>query len=419
MGSLHVDRAFDVAVVGAGAAGQMAAIAAAEEGRRVVLLEQMDRPGLKILASGGGRCNLTNLAPPAEFRRAFSRQGRFTSPAMEAMGPKNLRRLLEQLGVPTVVCDGVQVYPASHRAADVQAALRRRMEQLGVVVCLGCAVEKVWIDAGRLMGVETAAHGRIVAGRVVLACGGKSWPTLGGTGGGYALARQAGLIIREPLPALVPLVTRQRWPGRLAGVSLHDARVWIDARGEDKAGRTGDILLTHRGLSGPAVLDISGRVAELLRRGPVPLKIELVAGMDAARWVRRLEDWRRSAGRRGVAGLLQDHLPRSLCEVLCELAGVKERTSAAHLPAAERDALAKILGGLELTVTATEGFGVAFVTRGGVDLKGVEPDTLQSRTLEGLFLAGEMLDLDGPSGGFNLQWAFASGWLAGKSAARP
>jgi predicted Rossmann fold flavoprotein len=419
MGSGKVETAFDVAVVGAGAAGQMAAIAAAEEGRRVVLLEQMERPGLKILASGGGRCNLTNLAPPAEFREAFGRQGRFTTPAMDAMGPKTLRRLLHQLGVPTVVCDGTHVYPASQHAADVQAALHRRLEQLGGTVRLGCTVGKLWIDAGRLMGVATDAPDLIAANRVVLACGGKSWPTLGGTGGGYALARQAGLTIREPLPALVPLVTRQRWPTRLAGVSLHDARVWIDSPGEDKSGRTGDVLLTHRGISGPAVLDISGRVSQLLRRGPVPLRIELVATMDAFHWVRRLEDWRRSAGRRGVANLLQDHLPRSLCAAMCDLAGVKERTSAAHLSAVERDALAKILGGLELTVTATEGFDVAFVTRGGVDLKGVAPNSLQSRTLAGLFLAGEMLDLDGPSGGFNLQWAFASGWLAGKSAAQP
>ena len=418
MGSGKAETAFDVAVVGAGAAGQMAAIAAAEAGRRVVLLEQMDRPGLKILASGGGRCNLTNLAPPVSFRAAFGRQGRFTTPAMEAMGPSALRRLFDRLGVPTIVCDGVCVYPASQCAADVQAALRYRIEQLGVTVRLGCAVGKLWIDAGRLMGVQVATRNRIAADRVVLACGGKSWPKLGGTGGGYALARQAGLAIREPVPALVPLITRQRWPARVAGVSLHDARVWIDSSGEDKSGRTGDILFTHRGISGPAVLDISGRVSELLRRGPVSLRIELVAKMDASRWTRRLEGWRRSAGRRSVASLLQDHLPRSLCAVVCDLAGVKERTSAAQLSAAERDALSRTLGGLELTATATEGFGAAFVTRGGVDLKAVAPASLQSRTLAGLYLAGEMLDLDGPTGGFNLQWAFASGWLAGQSAAR-
>ena len=292
MGPQTEGTAFDVAVVGAGAAGQMAAIAAAEQHRRVVLWEQMERPGLKILASGGGRCNLTNLVEPAAFYAAFGRQGRFMTPAMAAMGSKALRRLLDRWGVPTAASDGVHVFPLSQRSADVQAALRRRIEQLGVTLRCHCLVRGLWIDAGRLMGVELSAREPVAADRVVLACGGKSWPKLGGTGGGYALARQAGLAIAEPLPALVPLVTREGWPGGLAGVSLQHARLWIDLPGQERAGRTGDVLLTHRGLSGPAVLNLSSRVAELLRRGPVPLRIELLAGVDAGQWVRRLEGWR-------------------------------------------------------------------------------------------------------------------------------
>ncbi|NQU75420.1 MAG: aminoacetone oxidase family FAD-binding enzyme [Planctomycetes bacterium] len=418
MDSQAGQTAFDVAVVGAGAAGQMAAIAAAEEGRRVVLLEQMARPGLKILASGGGHCNLTNLVEPAVFIAAFGRQGRFMTAAMTAMGPTALRSLLASLGVPTIVRDRVYVWPASERSADVQAAHRRRIEQLGVTLRLGCLVRSLWIDSGRLMGVETASAERIAAEAVVLACGGKSWPTLGGTGGGYSLAGQAGMAIVEPLPALVALVTREQWPGRLAGVSLHNVRVRIELHGQDKTGLTGDVLMTERGISGPVVLNISGRVSQLLQQGPVPLRIELEAGIGETEWVRRLEGWRSSAGRRNVVNMLREHLPRSLCEVLCELAGVEGQTTMAQLPAANRDALAGVLGGLELTVTATEGFETAFVTRGGVKLQGVNPNTLESRSLAGLYLAGELLDLDGPSGGFNLQWAFASGWLAGKSAGR-
>jgi len=396
----------------------MAAIAAAEENRQVVLFEQMDRPGLKILASGGGRCNLTNLVEPAAFRSAFGRQGRFTTAAMAAMGPAALRTLLNRLGVPTIVSDDLRVYPASERSADVQAGLQRRIKQLGVTVRLGSPVRRLWIDAGRLMGVEISTGSRIAAPRIVLACGGKSWPKLGGTGGGYTLARQAGLEISELLPALVPLVTRERWPGRLAGVSLQQARVWIDLPGQDRAGLTGSVLLTHRGLSGPAVLDISGRVSELLRQGAVPLQIELTAGVDEAQWAQRLESWRSSAGQHKVVNLLQEYLPRSLCAVLCELAGVKGQTAVSQLPATGRDTLAKVLGRLELNVTDTEGFETAFVTRGGVKLRGVNPNTLECRSLVGLYLAGELLDLDGPSWGFNLQWAFASGYLAGKSAAR-
>ena len=409
---------FDVVVVGAGAAGQMSAIAAAQEGRKVLLLEQMNQPGLKILASGGGRCNLSNLVGPTAFRAAFGRQGRFTTAAMAVMGPDDLRLFLNHIGVPTVVDGDMRVYPASQRSADVQTALRKQIKQLGVELRLGCAVHRLWIDSGQLMGVEICADQRIAATRVVLACGGKSWPKLGGTGGGYALAQQAGLEITELLPALVPLLSRQRWPTRLAGVSLRRARLWIDLPGQNKTGLTGDLLFTHRGLSGPVALDISGRVSELLHLGPVPLRIELVADMDATQWTQRLEDWRSSAGGRKVVNLLQDYLPRSLCAVLCDLADIREQTSVAHLTVDNRDSLAKLLSGLDLTVTSTEGFEAAFVTKGGAKLQSVDPNTLQSRSLAGLYLAGEMLDLDGPSCGFNLQWAFASGWLAGKSAAQ-
>ena len=418
MCSPATEASFDVVVVGAGAAGQMAAIAAAQENRKVLLLEQMDQPGLKILASGGGRCNLSNLAGPEAFCAAFGKQGRFATAALAVMSPEELRRFLDRIGVVTIVDDDVRVYPASQRSADVQTALQRQIKRLGVELRLGCAVRRLWIDSGQLMGVEVRAGYRIAAARVVLACGGKSWPKLGGTGRGYALAQQAGLEITELLPALVPLLIQQRWTARLAGVSLRRVRLWIDLPGQDKTGLTGDLLFTHRGLSGPVTLDISGRVSELLRLGPVPLRIELVAGMDATQWTQRLEDWRSSVGGRKVANLLQDYLPRSFCAVLCELVGMREQTSVAHLTADNRDSLAKLLSGLELTVTSTEGFEVAFVTKGGVKLQRVDPNTLQSRSLTGLYLAGEMLDMDGPSCGFNLQWAFASGWLAGKSAAQ-
>ena len=418
MSSPAVGSSFDIVVVGAGAAGQMAAIAGARENLKVLLLEQMDQPGLKILASGGGHCNLSNLAEPATYQATFGRQGRFTTAAMALMGPENLRQFLDDIGVPTIVDDSARVYPASRRSADVQAALQRQIKQLGVELRLGCAVHRLWIDSGKLMGIEAPTGCHIAATRVVLACGGKSWPKLGGTGGGYALARQAGMEITELLPALVPLVSRERWPAHLAGVSLTQVRLRIDLPGQNKAGLTGDLLFTHRGLSGPVVLDISGRVSELLRRGPVPLRIELVAGMDAAQWIQRLDSWRSSAGNRKMVNLLQSYLPRSLCALLCELAGIDEQNSVAHLTADHRDSLAKLLSGLELTVTSTEDFNTAFVTRGGVKLQGIDPATLQSRSLTGLYLAGEMLDMDGPSCGFNLQWAFASGWLAGKSAAR-
>ncbi|NLX13590.1 MAG: aminoacetone oxidase family FAD-binding enzyme [Phycisphaerales bacterium] len=411
------ESGFEVLVVGAGAAGQMAAIAAAEQGRRVGLLEQMDRPGLKILASGGGRCNLTNLVTTEEFIAAFGRSGRFTGPALAQMGPAMLRTFMDRLGVATITPDGCHVYPAGERATEVQNALRRRLDELGVELHTRTEVIRLRVESGRLRGVETKIGHGFAAERVVLSCGGRSWPRLGGTGGGYALAEQAGHKLVEPLPALVPLVTRETWPSRLAGVSLSNARVRIDHAGQSRVGLVGDVLFTHRGLSGPVALDLSGTVAGLLRRyGTVSLRIALIAGMNASRWAERLDEWRKETGRRGIASMLREYLPASMGSLLVELAGVKERTPVAQLTAGQRDTLADLLGGIELTVTDTEGFETAFVTRGGVVLGEVRPDTLESRRLPGLYLAGELLDLDGPCGGYNLQWAFASGYLAGRSA---
>jgi hypothetical protein len=412
----EVERA-DVAVVGGGPAGLMAAIAAAERGWKVVLLEQLDRPGVKLLATGGGRCNLTNTLPPDEFMRRFGRQGRFMQPALAAMDSRGLRQFLDALGVPTHAPDGVHVYPVSEKAQTVQQALRRHAAQLGVAVRLGVRVTGLWMAERSLRGVETAG-GRVAAPRVVIATGGRSYPALGATGTGYDLARQAGHTIIEPTPALVPLVTRETWPRQCAGVSVSPARVWIDLAKQSRVGVTGDILFTHTGLSGPAVLDLSGDVAALLaKRESVPLGIDLAPGTTVAEWSARFDRWQAAGGAKTVRTLLDRCLPKSLAAAVSAAAGIDPGVRPAGLTRPQRRALAAHLAALPLTVIGTEGWDQAMVTRGGVSLKEIDPRTLESRRVAGLYFAGEILDLDGPSGGFNLQWAFSSGHLAGESSA--
>ena len=412
----EVERA-DVAVIGGGPAGLMAAIAAAERGRTVVLLEQLDRPGVKLLATGGGRCNLTNTLPCDEFMGRFGRRGRFMQPALAAMDSRGLRQFFDALGVPTHAPDGVHVYPVSEKALTVQRALRRRAAQLGVAVRLGVRVTGLWMEEGGLRGVETAG-GRVAAPRVVIATGGRSYPELGATGTGYDLARQAGHTMVEPTPALVPLVTRETWPGECAGVAVSPARVWIDLAKQPRAGVTGDILFTHTGLSGPAVLDLSGDVAALLpTRGSVPLRIDLAPGTTVAEWSARFDRWQAVGGEKTARALLDRYLPRSLAAAVCAAAGIHPLARPAGITRPQRRALAEHLAALPLTVAGTEGWASAMVTRGGVGLKEVDPRTLESRRVAGLFFAGEILDLDGPSGGFNLQWAFSSGHLAGAASA--
>ena len=408
---------FDVAIVGAGPAGMMAAIAARQAGASVALCEQLDRPGVKLLATGGGRCNVTNTATAEEMMAAFGRQGRFMAPALEALGSRALREFLERLGVPTSCPDGFHVYPSSNSAQDVQRALWKRCEALGVRIILKTRLKGIEIDTDGDGKRLATSQGILRAPAVILCTGGKSHPRLGATGEGLEIAAALGHTIVPTTPALAPLTTSETWPARCAGVSLGPVRLWIDLPGQLKAGWRGDILLTHTGVSGPAVLDISAQVSTLLgRHKKVPLAVDLTPGVALGQWQTRLDQWGHREGAKMLRSLLAGHFPAALARQLCLLAGLEADARAAHVPRAARDRLALLIKALPLTVVGVEGFERAMVTRGGVSLKEVNPRTLESKKVPGLFFAGEILDLDGPSGGYNLQWAFSSGHLAGRAA---
>jgi hypothetical protein len=383
--------------------------------------------------TGGGRCNLTNLADPSDFLSSFGRQGRFLAPALALLDSAGLRAFFAALGVRTQATDGFHVFPTTNSAQAVLAALLRRAAELHVTVAVGTEVTGLILTEGRVTGVKTPSR-RVAAGHVILATGGKSYAGLGATGTGYRLAQDAGHTIVTPVPGLVPLVcgtvelaTRAgNTAGRvrpwhmqgLAGVSLPDVETWIDRPRQRGVHRRGPLLFTHRGLSGQAVLDISADVATLLtEQVTVPLRVNLTPDTTPREWSARFDLWQRSQGKRLLRNLLTEHLPASLASALCEQAGAAQ-VRAAEAPQAVRQGLLTLLTRLPFTVAGTEGFEHAMVTRGGVSLKEVDPRTLQSRKAEGLFFAGEVLDLDGPCGGYNLQWAFASGRLAGSSAAR-
>jgi hypothetical protein len=407
----------DVLVVGGGPAGLMAAIAANERKARALLCEQLPRPGAKLLVTGGGRCNLTNLADRSTFLASFGRQGRFLEPALALMDSTRLRAFFAGLGVGTEAADGFHVFPASNSARTVLSALLRRAAELGVTTALGTEVTGLILTSGRVTGVKTLA-GPVQAAGVILATGGKSYAELGATGTGYRLAQEAGHTVVTPVPGLVPLVLASDWAQGLAGVSLPEVQVWVDLPRQRGARRRGPLLFTHRGLSGQAVLDISADVASLLaRQATVPLRVNLTPDTTPQEWSARFDLWQRSQGKRLLKNLLAEHLPASLAGALCEQVGAAQ-VRAAEAPQAAREKLLTLLTQLPLTVVGTEGFANSMVTRGGVSLKEVDPRTLESRKAKGLFFAGEVLDLDGPCGGYNLHWAFASGRLAGHSAAR-
>jgi predicted Rossmann fold flavoprotein len=409
---------YDVIVAGAGASGLIAAGTCAALGLRVLVLEQMNKPGLKLLVTGGGSCNLTHACPPDRIMAAFGRQGRFMAPALARLDPEGLRCLFRSRGVYTVVREDGCVFPSSGSSASVLEALLGRLDPRQVTLLTATRVTRLLADQGHVRGIRTRNE-TYEARAVILATGGRSYPGLGGSGSGYDLAAFAGHTVRPPVPALVPLVTRETWPGSLAGIAVPDVEIRVAHKSARKESARGELLFTHDGLSGPAVLDISGAVSDILREEQsVEVELNFSPNEDRAVWSGRFEGWRRSCGGSRIAGLLKDYLPRGLALQVCALAGEDpESLSAGRLRRDQVETLIQGLTGLRLAVTGTAGFDKAMTTRGGVSLKEVDPATLQSKVLQGLYLTGEVLDLDGPCGGYNLQWAFSSGMLAGESCA--
>jgi predicted Rossmann fold flavoprotein len=426
---------FDVVVLGAGAAGLLAAIRAAERGRRVLLLEKNRRPGVKILMSGGTRCNITNARglrglhvvsgpidpayDPAEARgargiqQAFGAGGKFLGPALRALGVERTVALFEAEGVATKVEGNGKVFPVSDKATDVLAALVGRLERSGAALRTGCPA--LAVEAADDRFAVRLPDATVRAARVIVAVGGQTYPGCGTTGDGYAIARHFGHAIVEPRPALVPIRVGAAWVPELKGLTVPDARAAIvGPAGPALLERREAVLFAHFGLTGPAILDVSRAVAR--HDGPGPLELILDFAPDDR--AEALDEHLRTASRAGrpaVVGLLPSHLPRRLAEVLMGVAGVPARRTGPELSRDERRRLVATLKGLRLAVAGTLGFAKAEVTSGGVALAEVDPETLQSRLRPGLHFAGEVLDLDGLIGGYNFQAAWSTGWLAGES----
>lgn len=398
----------DVVVAGAGPAGLMAALTAAQAGRSVVVLERQAKPGLKLLATGGGRCNFCNLSPLPEFLAQFpDKCARFIRPSLYAFDSAALRRFFHQQGVESYSPDGWRVYPHSEFARDILEGLLGACRKAGVRIFCGREVTGLRISGGAICGLDSARKA-IKCQKLVLACGGMCRPDLGSDGSGFELARTLGHTVVHPVPALVPLLSHDKLVANLAGISLKHVRVSLFVEKKKIAERTGDLLFTHKGLSGPAVLDLSGDAAAAIAQNkPVALAITLVTQIKD--WKRQIQEWRQQRGGNKVEALLSGLLPGRLARRILEASGAAEDQNVSSLTAEHEHKLEMLLDAFPVTVKGTEGFGAAMTCRGGVALEEVNPKTLESRKCKGLFFAGEILNVDGPCGGYNLQWAFSSG----------
>ncbi|MGA2034513.1 MAG: NAD(P)/FAD-dependent oxidoreductase [Thermoguttaceae bacterium] len=411
---------WDVVVVGGGPAGLTAACRAAERGRRTLLLEKNRRPGNKILLSGGTRCNLTHATDARGIVAAFGHQGRFLHSALAALGPQAVVDLFEAEGVRTKIEPGGKIFPVSDRAADVLTALLGRLQRSGCAVALREPVAQIQ-RLGDSFQIVTAVR-TIAAQAVVLVTGGQSYPGCGSTGDGYRWAAALGHAIVPPRPALVPITTHAPWVRALQGITVPDVlvRVLEPPAGPLKprclAQRRGALLLAHFGLSGPAALDVSRAVSSHAQPERLALQCDFLPDVTHQSLESHLREACGAAGKRLAVSILAELLPQRLAETIADRAGLATGRRAAELSRHERQNLVQAIKRLAIPITGTLGFRKAEVTAGGVALEEVDSRTMQSKRVPGLYFAGELLDLDGPIGGYNFQAAFSTGYLAGDKA---
>jgi predicted Rossmann fold flavoprotein len=406
-----------VIVVGGGAAGLMAAGQAAALGADTLLLEKKARPGRKLSITGKGRCNLTNISPLPDFIAHYGKNGRFLRQAFNRFFSTELMDLLRSLGIKTVTESDGRVFPADGNAEAVVDALVQWAKQQGVSIKTTSPVEQLLIGSDGILGVR--ADGRDYhAGVVIIATGGASYPATGSTGDGYRLAASAGHTIIPIRPALVPLETAGDVAGRLQGVSLRNVKVSIYMDGRKHNAAAGNIMFAHFGLSGPMILTLSGSIVDALHRNKkITLSIDLMPDMDERELEARLLGDLQVYGRRQFHTMLKGLLPSKLIPVCCDLTGIPPEKVGHQINAEERRRLRTWLKDFRFAVIGHRPLEEATVTAGGVDTREVDPRTMASRLIRGLYFAGEVLDIAGDTGGYNLQAAFSTGWLAGHSAA--
>ena len=406
-----------IIVVGGGASGFMAAGRAAMAGAEVLLLEKMKQPGRKICISGKGRCNITNVADIEEFIGHFGKNGRFLRQAFHQFFSPELMDFFTSQGLPLVKERGGRVFPASGKAPDVVATFKKWLAGLSVAIRPVSRVEKLYLRDDTLQGV--ICNGNIIGGdTVILATGGKSYPATGSSGDGYKLAAAVGHTIVPTRPALVPVETGGDMAHQLAGLHLRNIKVnlYIDNRKKQEA--FGELLFMKYGLSGPVILTLSSLMVDALRAGrQVDMHLDLKPALDLQKLDARL--LRDFATRHGepMQSVLRGLIPQPLVSVCLGETGIAASRLAGEVKAAERKRLRLWLKDIIFSVTGYRGFNEAIVTAGGVNLGEVNPRTMESLCCPGLYLVGELLDLQADTGGYNLQAAFSSGWLAGRSAA--
>lgn len=410
-----------VVVIGGGAAGLMAAVIAGREGAKVTLLEKMNYVGKKMGITGKGRCNITNACDMSDFIKNTPGNGKFLYGAYERFTNEDLLQLLHDAGLETKVERGGRVFPASDSALDVRNTFMKLMKHYGVDVHLEEPVKKLLIDDGVVTGVVTDKE-TYHADAVVIATGGKSYPATGSTGDGYMLAAQVGHTITDIRPSLVPIVTEESWVKDLMGLSLRNVELSVVAKNKVQAKMFGEMMFTHFGITGPIVLSLSHTVGKLMRKkniGIIGLDINLKPALSPETLDKRLQKDFDLYSKKQLINGMKDLLPSRLIPLIIELAGIDPQKPINQISKEERQQIGYMLQHMPLTVKGLRPVEEAIVTAGGISLKEFNPKTMESKLVKGLYGAGEVLDIDAFTGGYNLQAAFSTGFVAAMHITHP
>ena len=410
---------YDVIVVGAGVAGLIAAGRAAELGGNVLVIEKMRRPGIKLLLSGKGRCNITNSDDIDAFMKNVHPNGRFLKHALYNFFSKDIINLLNNYGVETVLERGGRYFPVSDKSSDVLNALLSYAKEHGAEFQYDCKVTKLLLNQDGVTGVEIIENGQkkqLTSRKVIICTGGKSYPATGSTGDGYILAKSVGHTIEPPFPALVPIVTKGTLTNQLQGLALKNvnATVWVNGKKQTEA--FGEMLFTHFGLSGPIILTLSRFIVkEFINNSKIELSIDLKPALDNSKLDKRLLRDLNEYGKKQIDNIFKLWLPAKLIPVFINECDIDPAKAGHQITSRERNEIKTLMKDLRFEIVGNRPFKEAIITAGGINTKEIYPKTMQSKLVKNLYFAGEVIDVDANTGGYNLQIAYSTGWLAAES----
>ena len=404
---------YDVIIIGAGACGIMSAITSARDGKKVLLLEKLPKIATKLKATGGGRCNLTNSLEKNEFMQKFGKNGRFMQDCLNQFDSNDLIKFLKEIGVETHFPDGFRLFPITHSSSTIIEAFEKEMKRLNIEILTSAKVEKILTEDGVVKGVKTI-NNVFYAKRVILATGGKGYPMLGSEGDGFALSKRIGHKITDIYPAMMPLHTKEKWVENCRADTIPKVEIKVNIKKYQKLRATGDLIFTKDGIRGPVVLDFAREITPLLtkyKEVPILISLKNLNQEEISNYLRN--EYKKNPDS-SILDILKTLLPDSLSNEILKLINIDYRISYKNIEGIKKVKLIQYLEWLPLTINGSDGFEKAMITRGGINLKEINPKTMQSKIVKNLYFCGEVVNIDGPCGGYNLQWSFSSGYVAGK-----